>query len=81
MRYLLDTNILIFLMESNHKLDRNVQSIINDYTNKLYVSVVSILEFIHLFQKGRVSVHYESLKGLLNFLESFGLKLNISKRN
>lgn len=71
MRYLLDTNILVFMSESDHKLDRNVRNIILDPANLLYVSNISIIEFIHLMQKGRITLH----KDVFEFLKSFGIEI------
>ncbi len=55
MRYLLDTNILVFLSENESKIEKKVKNIIEDCSNRLYVSDISVIEFIHLMQKGRIN--------------------------
>ncbi len=75
MRYLLDTNILVFISESDYKLDNDVKSILNDYSNSFYVSVVSILELIHLIQKGKIFRHNNFNANVFDFVNAFGLEV------
>jgi PIN domain nuclease of toxin-antitoxin system len=49
MRYLVDTNLLVNIVEGKHISD-DVYSILNDYENIGYISSESIKEFIHLIQ-------------------------------
>lgn len=53
MRYLLDTNIILFLT-SGSNVSNDVMHIIEDYTNKLYTSSLSILEVSHLFKNKKI---------------------------
>ena len=58
MRYLIDTNVLINIIESDY-LSNNVRAIINDCENLIYVSSECIREFIQL-------VHAKSISGKKN---------------
>ncbi len=80
MRYLLDTNILLFISESDYKLDKNVKYILNDYSNSFYVSVVSIFELIHLIQKGRVALQKKFNQNVFDFLKSFEIEIKYLRK-
>jgi len=54
MRYLIDTNVFIQFVNDKHGISDDVQEILSDYENLIYVSSESIKEFIHLIQEGRV---------------------------
>ncbi len=56
MRYLIDTNILMFSIIETDKLDNNTLDIVSDPSNTLYVSTVSIREFIHLYKIGKIKL-------------------------
>ncbi|MDR2971126.1 MAG: PIN domain-containing protein [Bacteroidales bacterium] len=60
MRYYIDTNIFIYLLENKSKLTKNVKSLFEDYNNQIYVSSESIKEFIHLFQQNRIKATIKS---------------------
>jgi len=48
MRYLIDTNILIFaLSNQEYYIDKNVLSLLSDYDNTIYVSSSSVFEAGH----------------------------------
>jgi len=59
MRYLIDTNVLINIVEENESLPHDVQAIRDDYENIIYVSSESIKEFIHLVQESRITLKKE----------------------
>ncbi|GHT22812.1 twitching motility protein PilT [Bacteroidia bacterium] len=56
MRYLIDTNIFIYMIADKPSLSRDVNHIIDDCSNLLYISSESVKEMIHLFQTGKVIV-------------------------
>jgi PIN domain nuclease of toxin-antitoxin system len=56
MRYLIDTNILLYILEKDN-LSREVREIVEDYESILYVSSESIKELIHLFHIGKIRPH------------------------
>jgi len=51
MRYLIDTNIFLYLTTDVDLLDSSVKSIINDYENILYISSESVKELILFYRK------------------------------
>lgn len=64
MRYYLDTNILIFVMQSHFdELSHDIRAILDDYGNLFYTSSVCVHEFIHLCQIGKVK---DSKKGYID---------------
>ena len=70
MRYLIDTNILIFLLDDKHYLEKNVLTILYDYDNIIYTSSLSIFEITHLFQNGRITTKIKTAKKLLETIEN-----------
>jgi len=53
MRYLIDTNILVNLVEDDFISD-DVSCILDDYANTIFISSVSIREFIVLVESNKV---------------------------
>jgi PIN domain nuclease of toxin-antitoxin system len=56
MRYFLDTNILIFIIQNNSNLNKDVISILRDYENILYVSSEVVKETMHLILYNKIEV-------------------------
>jgi len=54
MRYLIDTNILIFVMNNPGELTTEARDIIDDYGNRIYVPSKCVEELIYLLQSGNV---------------------------
>jgi len=54
MRYLIDTNILLYIIFERDKLSKEVCEIVEDYENSVYVSAESLKELIHLFHIGKI---------------------------
>jgi PIN domain nuclease of toxin-antitoxin system len=54
MRYLIDTNVFIRIIEE-YDVSNNTKSILEDFENLIYVSSESIKEYIHLSQTGKIS--------------------------
>ena len=46
MRYLLDTNIFIYLASDTDSLSEDVKAIIEDYDNEFYMSAESLRELV-----------------------------------
>lgn len=53
-RYLLDTNILVFLFGDTDYLSADVFSLINDTESLLYTNPICVGEFIHLIKSGKI---------------------------
>jgi len=56
MRYLIDTNIFLFAIQEQDKLNKDVLGIITDCENKIYISSESIKEIILLLRAGKIEV-------------------------
>ena len=70
MRYLIDTNVLINIIEYDYISD-DVQSILSDYDNQICISSESIKEFIHLVQIGKISGKKDKVTlNIFNFVEN-----------
>jgi len=68
-RYLLDTNIVLFLLFNSKELERDVWDILSDYNSRLSVSTVSIQEIIHLYKKGKIKTTWKSADDILPSIE------------
>ena len=55
MRYLIDANILLFMLGDKDRLVKKVKDIVEDYNSRKYVSAESVKEIIHLRQSGKFS--------------------------
>ena len=77
MRYYLDTNILIFvLMQDEESISRDVQHILKDYSNRIYVSSVAVQELIQAYKMGSiVDKDYKSVQAILEALEDSGIEI------
>jgi len=56
MRYLIDSNILIFYVVDHDKLTREVEDILEDHNNQIYIPSRCVEELIHLRQSERVAI-------------------------
>jgi PIN domain nuclease of toxin-antitoxin system len=58
MRYLLDTNILIQLVEEPDTVSKNTRNILEDTENLFCISAVSIQEIFMLMRDSKLNIHY-----------------------
>ena len=69
MRYLLDTNTVIYYTTDHSKLDRNVTSILQDPDNVLCMSAESVREIIIAYKnKGFVTKHWKTCDDFIDAL-------------
>lgn len=54
MRFLLDTNILVYFMMDRDSLSRDVKAILTDYDNTFYISAESVKKLIVLFRRKKI---------------------------
>ena len=54
MRYMIDTNIFVFLVNDLSQLSKDVESIIQDYSNTLHISAESVKELIVAYNNKRL---------------------------
>ena len=70
MRYFVDTNVLINIIETDY-ISKEVQYIIGDYENIIYVSSECIREFIQLVQSGKIAGKKNNIKiDIFDFVEN-----------
>jgi len=54
-RYLLDTNIVVFMLLSEHdSISRDVLAIVTDYDSELYTSSIVMAELLQLHRLGKI---------------------------
>ncbi len=77
MRYLLDTNTVIYFATDHSKLDRNVTAILQDADNVLCMSAESVRELIIAYKnKGFTTKRWKTCGALIDSLEkSFGINI------
>jgi PIN domain nuclease of toxin-antitoxin system len=70
MRYLIDTNILLFYVDNYDRLlTTDVKDIFNDYSNRIYIPSKCIEELIYLQQTGRVTIkQWKSTENVIDFI-------------
>ena len=70
MRYLIDTNVFINIIENDFISD-DVFAILYDYSNQIYISSESIKEFIILVQAGKISgIKGKTIRDVFDFIEN-----------
>ena len=78
MRYYLDTNVLIFalLKGKRYELSRDVEDILDDYSNRFYVSSVAVQELIYAHKAGDIrDADHKSVKDLFHSMEHLGVEI------
>ncbi|MFK8296736.1 type II toxin-antitoxin system VapC family toxin [Capnocytophaga canimorsus] len=61
MRYLLDTNIVIYLV-TGQDISKDVLYILEDYGNLFYISSLSFVELKHLYEAKKIKTKYKSFE-------------------
>jgi PIN domain nuclease of toxin-antitoxin system len=80
MRYYIDTNILIYLLDNKSNLSKNTKSIFEDYEHQIYVSSEAIKEFIHLFQQSRIKFDIKKADDIFEYIEQWGYTIKYIKK-
>lgn len=66
---LIDTQVLVWLLSGDSRLDANIREDIEYFRYQFHISDVTILEYIHLQQLGKVKpLPYEKLEGKMREL-------------
>ena len=69
MRYLIDSNILIFCASDRDQLSKKVRGIIYDYENRIYISSRCVEELIALQQSDKIEVkHWKSAQDIIAYI-------------
>jgi len=75
MKLLLDTHILIWLLEGNQNLSPKVRQAIEDETNSLYISIVSLWEIAIKSSLGKLQLETPLEKIVSDFVLPTGIKI------
>jgi len=77
MRYLIDTNIFIYMSIDNQLLNDDVTAILGDYENIIYISNESLRELIvHYNNKSLLRKYWKTKEAMLRSItEEFGLQI------
>ena len=78
MRYYLDTNVLIFVLlkKKRSELSRDVQQILDDYSNRFYVSSVVVRELIHAYKTHDIEDRdIKSVRALFEIIDTLGIEI------
>ncbi len=67
MRFLLDTNVLIFfVLGDEENLSRDVYNILFDYGNLLYTSSLCLMEMVYLFKNNKIKTKFKNVEEMLH---------------
>ena len=84
MRYMIDTNIFVFLVTDLSQLDKDVKGIIQDYSNTLHMSAESVKELIVAYNnKGLLTKKWKTAEEMVSAIEDeyYIKKLPVSKEH
>ena len=80
MRYLIDTNIVVFTVTDLEQITREVEDIINDYNNQMYVSSETVKELINLYQSDRIEVkRWKTARDIVDFIKDANFEIKSPK--
>ncbi len=81
MRYIIDTNIFLFVIQERDKLSGDVWDILNDYENKIYISSESVKEIILLLRAGRIEMPiWKTTEDIFSSIENWGFTVDYIKK-
>jgi PIN domain nuclease of toxin-antitoxin system len=81
MRYLIDTNILLFYVLERDRISKEVFELLWDTSNTINISSRSIEEIIHLLRIGKVKVFkWKETKDIFNSIDEFGFSVDYFKK-
>jgi PIN domain nuclease of toxin-antitoxin system len=81
MRYLIDTNILLFAVQEEDRLSKNVSDLLWDTSNTINISSRSIEEIIYLQRVGKVKVpQWKEAKDIYANIAELGFSVDYFKK-
>jgi len=81
MRYLIDTNILLFFISERDRLSKEVSDLLWDSSNTINVSSRSIEEIIHLLRIGKINIsRWKETKDIFNNIDEIGFSVDYFKK-
>ncbi|KAA6302179.1 MAG: hypothetical protein EZS26_001539 [Candidatus Ordinivivax streblomastigis] len=72
--YLLDTHILIWLMEEDNSLNKNIREDIEYFQHSYYISVESLREIVILQSRNKIKLDY-NLDEIITFLNKTQIRI------
>ena len=81
MRYLIDSNILIFIITDQDLLTKEVQNILDDCSNRIYVPSKCVEELIYLQQADKIDVkRWKIAEDIVRTIDEFGFDIKYVAR-
>jgi PIN domain nuclease of toxin-antitoxin system len=81
MRYLIDTNILLFIVNEDDRLSKEIFELLWDRSNTINISSRSIEEIVHLLRIGKVKVpQWKETKDIFNYIDEMGFSVDYFKK-
>lgn len=82
MRYLLDTCIVLFLINDTGEISSDVESIVSDYGNQLYICAASVRELVAAWHKyEKMQKKWETPSEMLSYVQNqFGIGILYPQR-
>ncbi|MDR2582485.1 MAG: type II toxin-antitoxin system VapC family toxin [Fibromonadaceae bacterium] len=81
MRYLIDTNILLFIIKEEDRLSKEVFELLWDNSNTITISSRSIEEIVHLLRIGKLKVsRWKETKDIFNHIDEMGFSVDYFKK-
>ena len=82
MRYLIDTNIFVYMATDGELLCNDVAEILQDYENTLYISTESVKELIIAYNnKGLCNKRWKTARDMVNSIENdFNIRISHIKK-
>lgn len=69
-RYLLDTNVLVFILSGeNDNISADVSVLLKDYNHQLFVSSISVIELLQLYRSKKIKPKFKTAKELIQAIE------------
>lgn len=78
MRYLLDTNIMLHLLNDTGELSSDVEAIVTDYSNLLYMCAASVRELSAAWHKyAYMQRKWKNVEEMMSFLrEQYNMRIS-----
>ena len=74
MKYLIDTNILIWCVEGNEKLPKKIRRLLEDKNNEYYISIVTVWEIVMKMCKKNLWLN-NSFDEIIGYLETMNFTI------
>ena len=82
MRYLLDTCIVLFLINDTGEVSNDVEAIVSDYGNQLYICAASVRELVAAWHKyDKMQKKWKTPSEMLSYVQDqFGIEILYPQR-